>query len=145
MPGLFNGMDSRAQAAPQYVNKDDYRLKNLKELAERRAAAAEAKKLLLKKFDSAPKPSDPEMLAKRAEREAIAAAREARRAEKERLAQEKLARKQAEVEALAQAALEQAEAAKVEANRHVARVVADEAERKAERDRRYAARKAKQR
>jgi hypothetical protein len=127
------------------VNKDDYRLKNLKELAERRAAAAEAKKLLLKKFDSAPKPSDPEMLAKRAEREAIAAAREARRAEKERLAQEKLARKQAEVEALAQAALEQAEAAKVEANRHVARVVADEAERKAERDRRYAARKAKQR
>jgi hypothetical protein len=120
-------------------------LKNLKELSERLTASADAKKLLLKKFDNAPKPTDPEMVAKRAEREAIVAAREIRRAEKERLAQEELARKQAEAEELAAAALAEAEAAKIEANRHVARVLADEAERKAERDRRYAARKAKQR
>ena len=49
--------------------------------AERRKAAAEAKKLLLKKFETAPKADDPEMVAKRAEREAISAARELRRAE----------------------------------------------------------------
>lgn len=120
-------------------------MKNLKELNERRAAAAEARKLLLKKFDSAPKADDPEVVAKRLEREAIAAAREARKAERDRLAEEERLRKLAEAEAIAQAAAAEADARAAEANNRIARVVLDEAERKAERDRRYAARKAKQR
>ena len=83
--------------------------------ADRRKAAAEAKKLLLKKFEAAPKPDDPEMQAKLAERKANAEARA------------------------------EAEAREAIARDRIARVVADEAERKAERDRRYAARKARQR
>jgi hypothetical protein len=120
-------------------------LKNLKELNERRSAAMEAKKLLLKKFESAPKADDPEVIAKRAKREAIAAAREARKAERERLAKVEEERKQAQAQALAEAAAAEAEALAAEAKNRIARVVLDEAERKAERDRRYAARKARQR
>jgi hypothetical protein len=125
--------------------QDYFLLKNLKELNERRAAAIEAKKLLLKKFESAPKADDPEVIAKRAEREAIVAAREARKAERDRLAKLEEERKLAEAEALAKAAAAEAEALAAEAKNRIARVVLDEAERKAERDRRYAARKAKQR
>lgn len=99
--------------------------------ADRRKAAEEAKKLLLKKFESAPKPDDPEMIAKRAEREALAAAREARRIEREQEKQEQAIREKAEAEARAEAEA----TAKAEA----------EAEAKAERDRRYAARKARKR
>ncbi len=120
-------------------------MKNLKELSERRAAAAQAKQQLLKKFEAAPKPDDPDMVAKRAEREAIAAAREARRADRERAAQEDIARKAAEAEAIARAASAEADAREADAKNRIARVLVDEAERKAERDRRYAARKAKQR
>lgn len=117
--------------------------------AERRKASAEAKQQLLKKFETAPKPNDPEMLAKREERLAVSAAREARRAERERLKQEKHDRRLAEVAALAEAAAAEAEAMAeaqhAEMKSRIARVVADDAERKAERDRRYAARKARQR
>jgi hypothetical protein len=125
--------------------QDNYRLKNLKELADRRTAAMQAKERLLKKFEAAPKPSDPEMIAKRIEREAIAAAREARRANRERSAQEDLARQIAEADAKARAASADADAREAEARDRIARVLTDEAERKAERDRRYAARKAQQR
>jgi len=99
--------------------------------ADRRKAAEEAKKLLLKKFESAPKPDDPEMIAKRAEREALAAAREARRIEREQEKQEQAIRQKAEAEARAEA--------------EAAAKAAKEAEAKAERDRRYAARKARKR
>lgn len=144
MPGLFSHRP--ANDKPIFLQLQDYLLlKNLKELNDRRTAAAEARKLLLKKFDSAPKADDPEVIAKRLEREAIAAAREARKAERERLAKEEQDRKLAEAEAVAQAAAAAAEALAAEANNRIARVVMDEAERKAERDRRYAARKAKQR
>ncbi|HEY4202510.1 MAG TPA: DUF6481 family protein [Devosiaceae bacterium] len=109
-------------------------MKQLKDnsFEERRKASLEAKKQLLKKFEAAPKPDDPEMLAKRAEREAIARAREERQAERARLKAEVAAAKQAEIDAQAAA-----EAAK-------RRVLTPE-EQKAERDRRYAARKARQR
>jgi hypothetical protein len=117
--------------------------------AERRKAAAEAKKLLLKKFETAPKADDPEMVAKRLEREAIAAARELRRAEREQLKQEarerQLAEAAAQTEAATAAERQEAEAREAAAKDRIARVIADEAERKAERDRRYAARKARQR
>jgi len=99
--------------------------------ADRRKAAEEAKKLLLKKFESAPKPDDPEMIAKRAEREALAAARETRRIEREREKQEQAAREKIEAAARAEA--------------EAAAKAAREAEAKAERDRRYAARKARKR
>jgi hypothetical protein len=117
--------------------------------AERRKAAAEAKKLLLKKFETAPRADDPEMVAKRLEREAIAAARELRRAEREQLKQEarerQLAEAAAQTEAATAAERQEAEAREAAAKDRIARVIADEAERKAERDRRYAARKARQR
>ena len=117
--------------------------------ADRRKAAAEAKQQLLKKFASAPKADDPELAAKLAERQANTAAREARRAERDRLKQEENERQLAEAAALTAAAELESKAeavAREEAARErVSRVIADEAERKAERDRRYAARKARQR
>jgi hypothetical protein len=117
--------------------------------AERRTAAADAKRQLLAKFASAPKPTDPEMQEKLAAREAVAQAREARRAERE--AQKKAERDRLLAEAAAVAAAAEAEeraeaeARQAEMADRVSRVVADEAARKAERDRRYAARKARQR
>jgi hypothetical protein len=117
--------------------------------AERRTAAAEAKKQLLAKFATAPKPTDPEMQAKLAERAAIAEAREARRAEREALKAAENERLRAEAAALTAAAeaseRAEAEAREAEINNRISRVVEDEAARKAERDRRYAARKARQR
>ncbi len=116
--------------------------------ADRRKTAADAKKELLAKFASAPKPTDPDMQERRAERAAIAAAREARRAEREALKaaeNERILREAAEVAAAAEAHEKaEAEARQAEANDRIARVIADEAARKAERDRRYAARKARQ-
>ncbi|KXF75865.1 hypothetical protein ATN84_18085 [Paramesorhizobium deserti] len=117
--------------------------------AERRKAAAEAKQQLLRKFEAAPKLDDPEMLARREERLAISVAREARSAERKRLKQGEHDRRLAEAAALAEAANAEAkamaEARQAKMNGHIARVLADDAERKAERDRRYAARKARQR
>jgi hypothetical protein len=108
------------------------------EFAERRKAAAEAKQGLLKKFATAPKIDDPEMARKRAEREALAVAREARRLERE---QAKLAERERQAEeAAAQAAAREAEAEDL-----AKRAIEEEAARKAERDRRYQARKLRQR
>jgi hypothetical protein len=59
--------------------------------------------------------------------------------------QEERDRKLAEAAAIAEAAAAAANAIQAESSNRIARVVADEAERKAERDRRYAARKARQR
>lgn len=116
--------------------------------ADRLKTAAEAKKKLLERFKTAPKPDDPALVAKRAEREVIAAAREERRAERDRLKREENARQLAEAAAATEAAnaeaRAEAEAREAEAKNRIARVIADEAERKAERDRRYAARKARQ-
>ncbi len=123
--------------------------------SDRRKSAAEAKQELLKKFKSAPKADDPEMIAKRQEREAIAAAREERRAERMRIKKEEEDRRKAEAAAVAEAearAKEEAEAAlRAEAEEREAAkkkliqsVVASEEERKAERDRKDAARKARQ-
>ncbi|MCR9135871.1 MAG: DUF6481 family protein [Alphaproteobacteria bacterium] len=112
------------------------------DLQDRRKAAADAKLQMLKKFKAAPKPDDPEMVAKRAERKAQADAREARRKERIRVKQEEADRRAAE-EAERIAAEEAARAA--ELRRQADIEVAKEAERKAERDRRYAARKARKR
>ena len=83
-----------------------------------------------------------------AARQAIAESREARRAERERAKTEEMEQARiaeetrlAETAALARADADAREAAE---NDRIARVISDEAERKAERDRRYAARKARQ-
>ncbi|RUU06063.1 hypothetical protein EOD23_14510 [Mesorhizobium sp. USDA-HM6] len=125
-----------------------------KDIFERRNAANEAKKALLERFKAKPAADDPAVLARQAERKAILAARAIREAEKARLKQEKLAREaaeKAEREAAAEAAriaAEEAAAAEAkireaEENERIARLLADEAERKAKRDARYAARKAR--
>lgn len=104
--------------------------------SDRQKAAQEARKNLLNKFKSQPGHDDPEVTARRAEREALAAkraeakaTREAEKAEQKRIAEEAAA----------------AEAARLarEAEEAVARQAEMEAEQKAKRDARYAARKAK--
>ena len=125
-----------------------------KDIFERRNAANEAKRALLERFKSKPAADDPAVLARQAERKAILEARAIREAEKARLKQEKLAREaaeKAEREAAAEAAriaAEEAAAAEAkirdaEENERISRLLADEAERKAKRDARYAARKAR--
>ncbi len=116
--------------------------------AERRKTSADAKRELLAKFASAPKLGDPAMQERRAARETIAAAREVRRAERDALKAAENERILIEAAALTAAAEADeraaAEARQLEINDRISRVVADEAARKAERDRRYAARKARQ-
>jgi len=125
-----------------------------KDIFERRNAANEAKKALLERFKTKPAADDPAVLARQVERKAILEARAIREAEKARAKQEKLAREaaeKAEREAAAQAArIAAEEAAAAEAKireagetERIARVLAEEAERKAKRDARYAARKAR--
>jgi hypothetical protein len=102
--------------------------------ADRQKAAQQAKQNLLNKFRSQPGPDDPEVAKRRAEREAIAAARIRAKAEREAAEAE---RKRREEEAAA------AEAARIarEKEEEAARLAALEAEQKAKRDARYAARK----
>lgn len=125
-----------------------------KDFSERRNAADEARKALLERFKAKPAADDPAVLAKQAERKAILAARAVREAEKlkqkqERLAREaaeKAAREAAEEAARLEAEIQAAADAKIreaEENERIARVLADEAERKAKRDARYAARKSR--
>jgi hypothetical protein len=119
-------------------------MKNLREtdFAERRKAAAEAKKQLLDKLSPSIKADSPELQAKLAEKAAIAAAREARRIERERAKKEEAERKLAEETARAAAEAAERETRERE---EAERAIAEAAERKAERDRRYAARKNRQR
>lgn len=114
---------------------------------DRRQDAMEAKQKLLEKMKAAPKADDPEMIAKRAEREAIAKAREERRAERERLKAEEEARKAAQDAADAEAAYAAEHAEQIaraeEDKARAERAVADMAAMKEKRDKRYAARKAR--
>lgn len=125
-----------------------------KDFSERRNAAIEAKQALLAKFKSKPAADDPEVIKRQQERRAILEAREKREAERERQKQERLAREaveKAEREAAAEAArLAAEEEARLEAARQqaeetarIAAALAEEAERKAKRDARYAARKSR--
>ena len=111
--------------------------------ADRAEAAAAAKKAMLEKFRAKPAADDPAVLARAVERKAIAEAREIRAAERARLKEIEAARllaedkaRQAELAALAAA----------EEQRKIEQAQRDEeikAQRKAERDARYAARKAR--
>jgi hypothetical protein len=102
--------------------------------SDRQKAAQQAKQKLLEKFRSQPGANDPEVAKRRAEREAIAVNREKARLAREA---EKVDQKRKEEEAAA------AEAARIarEKEEEVARAASLEAEQKAKRDARYAARK----
>ncbi len=118
------------------------------EISDRRAAAAEAKTALLRAYSAAKIAAEPARQARQAERIAIAAAREERRLERERLKlaqSERLVIEAAEqLKAVAAAAQAETEAHETSEKNRIARVIEDEAARKAERDRRYANRKARQ-
>jgi hypothetical protein len=112
--------------------------------SERRKSAHRAKRQLLAKFASAPKPTDPEMQERLAAREEVASARTARRAVRDAIRAEdndRLLKEAAAAEAQQRA---EADARRAKVDNQIARVVADESARKAERDRRYAAREARQ-
>lgn len=117
------------------------------DLSDRRTAAAQAKTALLNAYRTARTAAEPARLTRQAERMAVAIAREGRRLERERLKRDEAerriieaAQRQAAADAAARAETEACEAAERE---RIARVLEDEAVRKAERDRRYANRKAR--
>lgn len=124
--------------------------------ADRRASAAIAKQAMLEKFKTRPGEDDPAEIERKAERSRIAEARTARLAEKQAAREAEEALRAAEREAAAVAAeaeriaAEQAQIAEQAARdaqklAMVARVMEDEAARKAARDLRYANRKARSR
>lgn len=121
-------------------------LKN-QDLNDRRSAASDAKAAQLQAYRAAIEAAAPTREARQAERLEIAEARDARRAERERVKleeQNRIAAEAAEREAaIAAAARAEAEARELANKNRIARVFEDEAARKAERDRRYANRKAR--
>ena len=123
------------------------------DLADRRTAATDAKAALLRAYHTKKDAAEPTRLTLQAERLAVATARDQRREERDRLKLEELERQQEQERIRAEAAEYQAAAnvaarAKIEAQERtdnlIARVIKDEAERKAERDQRYANRKTRQ-
>lgn len=121
------------------------------EFSDRRKASAETKAALLQAYRAAQEAAAPTREAKQAERIAIAEAREARRAARRQVKLDEQSRLDAETAereaALAAAAKAEAEAAAdaraaADASRS-SRALMDEAARKAERDLRYANRKAR--
>ena len=123
------------------------------DLADRRTAAADAKAALLRGYRAKKDAADLTDPARQAERLAVATAREERREERDRIKLEELARQQeqerihaeaAEYQSAANAAARAQAEAREKADNLIARVINDEAARKAERDQRYANRKARQ-
>jgi hypothetical protein len=112
-----------------------------KTFGDRLSAASAAREAALAKFRARPAADDPEVIRRREERLAIARAREARAAERAAI-KEAEAKARAEREAVEKAEREARE--RREAVEKVIREAAEAAERKAARDARYAARKARQ-
>jgi hypothetical protein len=108
------------------------------DFVERRNAASAARRQLVEKMQRAPKANDPLVIASRAERAGLKAANAAQRSERIALKEEADVRQKAEEDARQRA---EALAAKAELDATAARSAAEKAEQKAERDRRYAARK----
>ena len=104
--------------------------------ADRQKAAQQAKQNLLNKFRAQPGPDNPTVAARRAEREIAATARAKAKETREAA---KAAAKRREEQTLAEAAAKRAREKEEEALRQAAL----EAEQKAKRDARYAARKGK--
>jgi hypothetical protein len=130
-------------------------LRNAKanDLTDRRAAAADAKAALLRGYQATKEAAEPTRLERQAERLAVATAREERQQERDRIKLEERARQKEQERIQAEAAEYQnagnvAARAQAEAREKtdnmIARVISDEAARKAQRDQRYANRKARQ-
>ena len=123
------------------------------DLSDRRTAAADAKAALLRSYQATKNAAEPTRLARQAERLAVATARGERHQERDRIKLEERAQ-QKEQERIQAEAAEYQNAANVAARAQaearektdnlIARVISDEASRKAERDRRYANRKSRQ-
>lgn len=123
-----------------------------KEFSDRRGDASSAKAAQLTAFMAAQSAGAAERAAKAAERAAVAQARDERRAARDQVKRDELAKaaeaaavKAAEALALQQEidlAAAEAAAAVPSMDSHIARIIADGAARKAERDMRYAKRKA---
>jgi hypothetical protein len=108
--------------------------------SDRLKSAGEARKAMLARFQERPAADDPALAARRAEREAISTARAVRLAEREAVRHAEVARVETErVRLREQAAADQARDA-AEAQARAAKLQADQ---KAARDARYAARKAR--
>jgi hypothetical protein len=124
-------------------------LRNIRndEHSDRRSRAVDAKAALLDAYRAAREASEPGREARQAERIAFAEARETRRAEREQAKLAEQARLEAEIaerDAVTMAAARaEADARELASKNRIARVLQDEATRKAERDRRYANRKAR--
>ena len=115
-------------------------VKTVKEIdfVERRNAAAASKKRLVEKMQRAPKFDDPALIASRAEKTRLSAANALQRRERDQLRHDADIQQKAEEEA---ASLAEVQAAKAKVDASAARSATEKAEQKAERDRRYAARK----
>src|SRR5262245_37263511 len=112
-----------------------------KSFSDRLSAAATARQTALDRFRARPGPDDPEVIKRKEERAAMARAREQRATERQAIKEaEAVAR--AEREAVEKAEREQRE--RREAVEKLIRDAAEAAERKKQRDARYAARKARQ-
>ena len=109
---------------------------------ERISASASAKKAMLERFKARPGPDDPEVQARKAERAAVARARDERTTERERL--RKIEEARLEAERIARETEERERKEREELER-IERELALENARKAARDARYAARKAAKR
>ena len=124
-------------------------MRNIKktELSDRLGTAAGAKAARLQAFQAARKAAEPLREAQQGERIALAEARDLRRALREQAKLEEQARLEAEKRdreaAIAAAARAEADARERAADSRIARVLEDEAQRKAKRDERYASRKAR--
>jgi Family of unknown function (DUF6481) len=116
--------------ANQRIDMKDFNDRNF---GSRLAKASEAKLAMLRRAQK-PSPDDPMVLQRKAERAALVAAREARNEEKARAALERAAREEAEK-------IEQAAIRARKAREEADMAVASQAEQKAIRDARYAARK----
>lgn len=140
--------DARARRPQSYLTEDIMRKPKDDDLTDRRGAAADAKAALLDAHRAAKAAAEPTRLAREEERLKVAAARDERRAERHQAKLDEQARVEADAardQAAADAAAEAEVAAREKAlDDRVSRVVKDEAARKAERDRRYADRKARQ-
>lgn len=125
-------------------------MRNIKknELSDRRGASVAAKAALLEAYRAAKAAAEPTREARQSERLLIAEAREARRAQREQVKLDEQARIETESAerdaASAASARAEIEARDIADKNRVARVLEEEAARKAKRDRRYSDRKARQ-
>ncbi|WP_426128520.1 DUF6481 family protein [Pararhizobium sp. PWRC1-1] len=117
------------------------------EFSDRRSSSDDARAALLQAYRAAKEAAEPSREAKQAERAAVAEARETRRTGREQIkldAQTRIAAETAERDAaLAASARAESDARELADKNRIARVLEDDAARKAERDRRYANRKAR--